>query len=317
MVDRNQISPVLIPVYDRYIHFEKVINTLSKCHNSDKTELYIYIDFAKSNQVLECQNSILNTISDFEHNFKLINVIQRSFNMGAQNNILDAIDDLFRKYKSIIFLEDDCIVHPSFLNFLNSCLNKYADNEDILGVSGYLYPINYPVQFGDKDIVKLPYSSAWGMGLWESKYSRPELKSKQILSLIKQKKIVTLLKNVSNRHHYVSLKEVFFKRDRWGDFCFMLSLLNNDKKWIFPVHTLVKNIGADGSGVHQGAYNFNIIDSQILPKNLNLNFNLSEDHNLRLIFQSKIKMFFKNSLKGKIVYFFLKTWFNFAHGIPR
>lgn len=314
MINNTNISPVLIPVYDRYSHFNKAINSLSKCKYSSKTILYVYIDFPNSKKSANNQNLILDTIKSYDSSFKNIIVLRRPYNFGAKNNILDAIDDLFQNHDSIIYLEDDCLVHPSFLSYMNLCLNNYANDDTISGISGYLYPIDISHSFGKNDIIRMQFSCAWGMGLWKSKYTKPVMDWTQLLSLIKQKSFVQSLNQISNRHHYAILKEVLFKNSRWGDFCFMLNSIIENKYWIFPVETLVKNIGADGSGVHQGNHNERILLNQQFPKNLNINFNLLEDSKLNYLFQKKTRLFYSMSLKARFIYLLLKTHFYITYG---
>ena len=45
------------------------------------------------------------------------------------------------KYGKIIVLEDDLITSPYFLKFMNEALEKYQDNERVMHIAGYMFPI--------------------------------------------------------------------------------------------------------------------------------------------------------------------------------
>ena len=45
-------------------------------------------------------------------------------------------------YGKIIVLEDDLITSPYFLRFINEALEFYKDEEKVMHISGYIYPID-------------------------------------------------------------------------------------------------------------------------------------------------------------------------------
>ena len=52
-------------------------------------------------------------------------------NFGTKKNIVNAINETFKKFNKIIVIEDDLILSKSFLYFMNFCLNNYKDKKNL------------------------------------------------------------------------------------------------------------------------------------------------------------------------------------------
>ena len=63
----------------------------------------------------------------------------------------------------MIAVEDDLVVAPGFLEFLNRGLDRYADAEQVFQISGYMYPGRY----GEHEAFFLPMISCWGWATWK------------------------------------------------------------------------------------------------------------------------------------------------------
>ena len=59
---------------------------------------------------------------------------------GTKKNIVNAINETFKKFNKIIVIEDDLILSKSFLYFMNFCLNNYKDKKKIWHINGWSYP---------------------------------------------------------------------------------------------------------------------------------------------------------------------------------
>ena len=109
----TQFAPVLIPTLNRYEHFLRCVESLSKCTHADKTDLYIALDYPANDLHWEGYNKIKEYLNEVS-GFKSVKIIQRDQNYGAIQNIEDAQQQIFQEYDRIILSEDDNEFAPNF-----------------------------------------------------------------------------------------------------------------------------------------------------------------------------------------------------------
>lgn len=68
-------------------------------------------------------------------------LIERSINCGLANNIIDGVTSVINEYGKVIVLEDDLVVSPYFLKYMNDALNMYENEEEVVCIHGYVYPV--------------------------------------------------------------------------------------------------------------------------------------------------------------------------------
>jgi hypothetical protein len=56
-----------------------------------------------------------------------VHIHQAASNKGCAASIIDGVTELFDTYENVIVVEDDLIVGPTFLSYMNAGLNYYAD----------------------------------------------------------------------------------------------------------------------------------------------------------------------------------------------
>lgn len=57
-------------------------------------------------------------------------------NLGCKRRVATGLDWAFEKSESLIILEDDCLPHPSFFGYCEQLLNRYANDPQVMMVSG-------------------------------------------------------------------------------------------------------------------------------------------------------------------------------------
>ena len=258
-------APVLIPTLNRYEHFKKLVESLSKCHNADKTDLIIGLDFPPSEKYYEGWNRIkeyVHTILGFNN----VIVIEASQNKGAGGNFRSLINYVFEhRYIGFIASEDDNEVSPNFLDFMNFGIKKCLEDKDIIGVCGYNY---------DYDMVGYKYDyyyskdfSAWG---WATTCQNYQNIFQEILSASQLNKTFSFKKCISLAFSlkFDLIRSAYYVRKHnvlYGDVLISWYLAtNNDKFCLFPKLSKVRNHGHDGSGLDCGTIKNNIFANQII-----------------------------------------------------
>lgn len=242
-------APVLIPTLNRYEHFRRCVESLSRCTYADKTELVIGLDFPPSEKYVEGWKKIceyVNTISGFGK----VTIFRREENFGVDKNIDDISEYAAKKYDCYIFSEDDNEFSPNFLDYINQGLDIYKDNPQVFAICGY----NYPIDLSDYN--KAYYFShefaAWGYGGWFEK-------AKRVSDIIKSPKyVIDLYKSYPLSVYFKNNLKLMALSTRIGDGflgdIYLTSFLHSHNVFtVFPSVSLVRNWGHDGSGINCSA----------------------------------------------------------------
>ena len=153
----TNLAPIIVFSYNRPDHLRQTLDALVKNDLADNSVLYIYCDGAKANatdeQIANIQEN--RRVAHAAQGFKQVHVIERESNIGLKNNIVGAVTEIVNQYGRVITLEDDVITSSGFLNFMNEGLEMYKDDEQVMHISGYMWPhrcklpetIFYPVPY--------------------------------------------------------------------------------------------------------------------------------------------------------------------------
>ncbi len=292
----NDNIPVILICYNRPWHTQQVLDSLK---NHGINNLYIFSDAPKS------ENDI-NGVAQTRELIKSINwtkpeVVLQTENQGLAKSINNAVETVFNKYDKLILLEDDCVPQEYFFDFMNSCLNKYENNERIFGISGYTVPIsNEILNDYHNDVYFFPRIGSWGWGTWKRAWNKKindlnYLKEEVIKNKIDIDQGGNDVKLMFEQLLNGSLKDVW--TINW-----LISVYLNKGYYIYPVKSHIINIGMDGSGVHCGAtkkYETVISDSKPFRFPDEIVIDNSIKQNFRKYYDIGNKTTYKSILKKK------------------
>ena len=160
------LAPIGLSAYARLGHLKQNIAALKNNHTAAKSHLYIFSDGPKDGDH-EKVSSVRNYLRKIE-GFKKLELVERKQNDRIKNN-RNGIKYLLDKYGKIIFLEEDIVTAPGFLDYMNNALNVYANDERIFSITGYTPPINAS-KYTNEDVFFLPRFNAWGFGIWKDRF---------------------------------------------------------------------------------------------------------------------------------------------------
>lgn len=240
----REFAPIIIPTLNRYEHFKRCVESLLKCTHADKTELIVGLDYPPSSKYIEGWQKISSYLDSLS-GFRKITILRTEVNLGATENINRCRNYARQYYNTYIATEDDNEFSPCFLDYINKVLTKYWDDERIIAVSGY----NYPIDMGkySKSIYAYHQFSAWGVGRWFHKleYVHTSFASEIMHSPSKIIKILTVEANL-----LCVLMRMIASKQRWGDALIVSNNIITKRYSIFPTISLARNHGHDGSGLH-------------------------------------------------------------------
>jgi len=274
-------SPVIIFAYNRLNHLKKTINSLKKNLYANKTRLIIYLDYPKEKKLIQDYYSIKKYYKQIS-GFNKKEIIIRKKNFGLSKNIVNAVNQELKKYKSIIVLEDDMICDRFFLQYMHYYLNKFRNSKKIVSIHGYNYPLKNTKKLNNFFFIR--GADCWGWGTWPSKWKIYQKNSATLIKNIKNRGLVSDF-NFKNSYNYFGMLEDAHRKinNSWAIKWYASAFLRN-KLTLYPKFSLIKNIGMDGSGIH--SYRSKKFDIKLRNKKLHLikNIDVKEDENAKYLF---------------------------------
>lgn len=165
-------APVIIPTLNRVDHLRRLINSLRISPLSKYTDIFIGLDYPPDRKYEDGYNAICDYLSEDFKEFKSFNVIKRSINWGYLSNIDDLINYVLSKHDRFIYMDDDLELSPNFLEYINKGLELYQNNEEIIAICGYSYPLHWYVDNKATVFSESFICPMWGTGFWRDKYNR-------------------------------------------------------------------------------------------------------------------------------------------------
>ncbi|RLA72781.1 MAG: sugar transferase [Epsilonproteobacteria bacterium] len=241
------LAPIVLFVYNRPWHTQQTVEALQKNELASESELFIYSDEAKNEDVRKNVDEVRKYI-DNVNGFKKVTVIKREKNWGLANNIIDGVTNIVNKYSKIIVLEDDLVTSPYFLKFMNEALKFYRDEKKIWHISGW----NYPISTDRLDDVFLwQFMNCWGWATWANRWKFYEKNiPKTINDFTKKDRKKFNLDGVENFWDQVITNKEG-RTNTWAIFWYA-KIFKQNGLCLNPSETLVENIGRDGSGENCG-----------------------------------------------------------------
>ena len=160
------LAPIVLFVYNRPEHTRKTLESLEKNDLAKESELFIFADGPKENTTEKQLEKITKTRKIIrEKNWcGKISIIEREINLGLDSSVTKGITSVIEKFGKVIVLEDDFILSKNFLKYMNSALDKFENNNSVMQISGYMFPVEIPEKF---DTFFLPFTNSWGWATWK------------------------------------------------------------------------------------------------------------------------------------------------------
>lgn len=243
--------PVALFVYNRLSHTKATINALAKNDIRDIV-LYIFSDGPRKSDAVSVSllRKYLESISGFEE----VIIIKSNKNKGLANSIIEGVNFILETYESVIVLEDDLVVSKNFLTYMKTSLHKYKNDEKVMSIAGYSYPLFESSESLVNDTYFLRLTTSWGWGTWRSSWSYFDKDPVKLINSFSKQDIKEFNLNNSENFWYQVLHNNSGKLNTWAIFWYA-AVFENQGLTLFPKVSLVNNIGFDGSGTNCGVSN--------------------------------------------------------------
>ena len=266
------LAPIAFFAYKRPEHTKQSLESLAQNEDAESSELFIFCDAPKKPEDEEAVTQVREVVRSKQWCGQ-VHIIERAQNLGLANSIIQGVTELCSKYGKVIVLEDDLILSPFFLEYMNKALEIYEKESKVTQVSGYMFPVKLT---SDNDAIFLPFTTSWGWATWQRAWQHfdPEMNGYKQIKANKKQKYKFDLNGAFNYFNMLE-SQIAGKIDSWA-IRWYLSTFMLDGLTLFPNKSLVANIGFDGSGTHCGdssSFDGEMTQDKILsmPKSLKLN----------------------------------------------
>ena len=303
----SNYSPIVLFVYDRLDHVRQCIDALLKNDLAQYSNLIIFSDGPKvhNEEKVQSVREYIRTIVGFSS----IDIHIRERNIGLANSVISGVTEVIRKYGRVIVLEDDLITSPYFLKYMNDALNLYENDNNVISIHGYIYPVTGRLP----DTFFLIGADCWGWATWERKWDYFEEDGNKLLDAIIEKKRAREF-NFNDSYPYLEMlkDQTLGKNDSWAIRWYASAFINN-MYTLYPGKSLIKNIGLDNSGTHcvaENIYNLSAFGKEIQLKKIKVTERKKN--------KNKIITFFSRKKKGGLLRLLRKLGkFALPYGIIR
>lgn len=251
-----QYAPIALFTYSRADHTRQAVESLLQNAEAKDSDLYIFSDGPKTEEkraAVEENRKYIHSIKeindnadDNEKSFRSVTIIEREKNWGLANSLIAGITEIVNKYGRVIVVEDDLIVSPYFLKFMNDGLEKYKDEDRVASISAFLNPVEGDIP----ETFFLRYFACWGWATWKRAWDLLNTDARDLLRQLRWKKNDFNIGGGGAFYEMLYCQKVGLVNS-WAVRFYASCFLRN-KLHLFPGRTMAIQTGMDGSGVHCG-----------------------------------------------------------------
>jgi len=243
-------APVAVFVYNRPEHTRRMLLSLKQCPALQQSPLYVFCDGAKTKQASERIKHVRRIVHELVGEQAVI--IESRKNNGLAASIIAGVTRLCDEYGRAIVVEDDLVVAEGFLDYMNAALDFYADCEQVMQVSAYMFDV--PEFKGLKEAMFLPFTTSWGWGTWKRAWDCFDALA-QDWEVLAHDRNLRWQFNLDGSYDYYAMlrRQMRAESDSWA-IRWYWSVFRQKGLVLYPPHSYVRNTGFDNSGMHGGRY---------------------------------------------------------------
>lgn len=242
---QQYLAPIALFVYNRLSHAQQTVAALQQNALATQSDLVIFSDAAKHPDGVPAINAVrewLLTITGF----KSIHIIHQPHNVGLAQSIIQGVTQMVNAHGKVIVMEDDLVVSPYFLQYMNDALELYANVSKVASIHGYALPLNEALP----ETYFMRGADCWGWATWQRAWEHFEADGKKLLQALKTQHLEKIFDFDHTQGNVQMLKDqIAGKNNSWA-IRWHASAFLNEMVTLFPGKSLVQNIGMDNTGEH-------------------------------------------------------------------
>lgn len=226
-----------------------MLESLARNTLAAHSELYVFSDGAKGEDEGERRQveEVRRLVRERQW-CGTVSVVEAPANRGLAASIAGGVSEVVRRHGRVIVLEDDLVVSPGFLDYMNSALQVYENEARVMHVAAYSPPVagQLPQTYLYRN------TTCWGWGTWARAWRHFNPDAVQLLAELGQRRLIYRF-NLDGS--YPSTDQLVFNIDGTCDtwaIKWYASVMLAGGLCLHPQPSLVQNIGTDDTGTHTG-----------------------------------------------------------------
>lgn len=278
--------PVLILVFNRPDVTRRLMLQLQKIR---PRQLFVGADGARKHKHAEVEHckAVRHSVATHVNWDCELHTLYRDENLGCKNAVSTAIDWFFSQVAYGIILEDDCIPHPSFVQFCAELLEQHKDREQIMHIAGFNY-------FGKYTHLQSSYfysnlAFVWGWATWRRAWAKMDINMKLFPEIKAQGRYKHLVRDTAGQRYMLEKWEETYlkKNDSWA-YAWAFSIFAHGGLCIVPTYNLISNQGFNQQATNTRSDRVFFANSKTYAMDFPLkhpsNFNVSAREDKRLFY---------------------------------
>ncbi len=232
-------APVVIFTYKRPRHTGMLLDSLRANRGVEDCDIYAFSDGPRAAQdeaAVEATRGVLR-----HARLSRLSVIERERNLGLAGNVIDGVTRICAEHGRVIVLEDDLVLSSTYLEYMNTALERYADDERVYHVSGYMFPVRVKAE---DDAVFLPMTTcSGGWATWARAWRAFDSEAGGYAALRADRGLRRKF-DLGGAYNFFDMleRQRAGKIDSWA-IRWYLSVFMRDGLALFPARSLAQNIG--------------------------------------------------------------------------
>jgi hypothetical protein len=239
-------APIGVFIYKRPEHARRTILSLLACDGASLSRIHVFADGPKSSAdaaAVQATRAVAHELFGDRATF-----VEHERNRGLANSIVAGTKALCDRYGAAIVVEDDLVLAPYFLRFLNEGLERYRDDPRVMQISGHMFDV--PAIRGTREALLLPLTTSWGWATWKRAWDLFDSKAtgwrERLANDGEENRF-----NLDGNYDYSRMlqQQMDGALDSWA-IRWWYTVFARHGLTLFPPLTLVVNRGLDASGTH-------------------------------------------------------------------
>lgn len=244
--DPRAWAPVALFIFKRPDHVRRTIASLQACIGYEESPIVVFADGPAGPRDIpgvERARAVARSLLGDR-----ATLVERDANLGLDRSIIEGVTDVCARYGEVVVVEDDLVVAPGFLQFLNRGLRRYEDEPRVMQVSGHMFDV--PALRDHDEAILLPMTTSWGWATWRRAWGQFDLIAHRWRERLADEPTRRRF-DLDGHFAYSRMlaREMARPLPAW-DIRWYYSVFVRGGLGLFPPRTLVVNAGFDGSGTH-------------------------------------------------------------------
>jgi hypothetical protein len=237
-------APIAFFAFNRPQHAQATLAALAANDGVAETDLHVFVDGARD-EAEGAQVAAVVRVAEAASGFRSVRVHASPTNLGLYRAITTGVSAVVAEVGRVIVVEDDILVAPEFLQYMNDALDRYDADARIGAIHGYAPPLE-----GLPEFFFLRGGDCWGWATWADRWRLFDPDATRLLHEIVERGQLDAFADVHGIQGLRHLIRRSANRNQswaahWNASLFLASRLS-----LHPGASFVQNIGNDGTGTH-------------------------------------------------------------------